>query len=101
MCNGAKVVDAVRKSLRTCGFDLVSDHFTSAEYSRDGLDLFVINSGFIGRIDNYAKRRLRIEIEQIAEKAGVYLQPERERACFLAAVWRNSLQIEELRMPQG
>ena len=73
LCNGTKVVSAVKKTLIACGFVRVNDQFTSAEYARDDLHLFVINSGFIGRIDNFAKRRLGMEIEQIAEKAGVQL----------------------------
>ena len=73
LCNGTKVVLAVQKTLSACGLVRVSDQFTSAEYARDDLHLFVINSGFIGRIDNFAKRRLGMEIEQIAEKAGVQL----------------------------
>jgi hypothetical protein len=73
LCNGAKVVDAVRKALSMCGFAPVTDHFTSTEYGRNGQNIFMINSGSIERIDDFARRRLGHEIEQIAEKIGVQL----------------------------
>ncbi len=58
ICNGADVCEAMKK---------IITQTESVENSYLGMfdndNIRVVLSGFIGRIDNYAKRRLGIEIE--------------------------------------
>lgn len=62
ICNGAEVSKFILSFLPPP--DGHTKQQTSYWSSIDGIKVCVILSGFIGRIDNYAKRRLGIEIEE-------------------------------------
>ncbi len=61
ICNGVPVCEAMKKIFplpSDCSPDITS-YFTQF----DGGRICIVLSGFIGRIDNYARRRLGVEIE--------------------------------------
>jgi uracil-DNA glycosylase family 4 len=72
ICNGSSVSTYIKALLgRRDGQDKdLETHFESDKY---GHPMHVILSGFIGRIDNYSKRRLGRDIEQRIEALGITL----------------------------
>lgn len=66
ICNGRAVCDVVTDIIKP-----PEDYGTSYRATYDGADVTVILSGFIGRIDDFAKRRLGVEIEQHMVKLGI------------------------------
>ncbi len=69
ICNGASVCTAVKKIFPLpldCSPDVTS-YFTQL----DGERICIVLSGFIGRIDNYARRRLGYEIETRLNELGL------------------------------
>lgn len=61
ICNGSPVSHYVQKEFPR--IDDPSDTPTSYWTSVDGVEMCVVLTGFIGRIDNYSRRRLGVEIE--------------------------------------
>lgn len=66
VCNGRAVCDVVKGIIKP-----TEESETSYYGTYNGADIIVVLSGFIGRIDNYAKRRLGLEIEQYMGKLGI------------------------------
>jgi len=69
ICNGRAVCDFIdthigqgREDIREC---------TSYTCEYEGREIVVVHSGFIGRIDNYSRRRLGIEIEEYLKRLGM------------------------------
>lgn len=63
VCNGKPVSELMLKLYPPIAQDNLSQDETSYESNIEGIKVWVILSGFIGRIDNYARRRLGKEIE--------------------------------------
>ena len=63
ICNGSPVCEEIKKIIKP-----PEDYDTSYKGSFNGKEIVVILSGFIGRIDDYAKRRLGIEIDEYIKK---------------------------------
>jgi len=72
ICNGSSVSAYIKAMLghEDKSVEDVETHFESRKY---GEPMLVILSGFIGRIDNYSKRRLGRDIEQRIEALGIKL----------------------------
>lgn len=72
ICNGSSVSTYIKVLLGQSdkSDEDVETHFESSKY---GEPMLVILSGFIGRIDNYSKRRLGRDIEQRIEALGIKL----------------------------
>jgi uracil-DNA glycosylase len=75
ICNGAPVCNYFRQVIPA-----VDDHETDSRETYywgrfDGKRVAVVLSGFVGRIDNFAKWRLGKEIEQLARELGIDLSP--------------------------
>lgn len=72
ICNGSSVSTYIKAMLGHEGKsgEDVETHFESRKY---GEPMLVILSGFIGRIDNYSKRRLGRDIEERIEALGIKL----------------------------
>ena len=66
ICNGSPVCEIIKRFIRP-----QIDYGTSYTGDFDGSEITVILSGFIGRIDDYAKLRLGKEIESYMEKYGI------------------------------
>jgi hypothetical protein len=66
ICNGAPVCKIIKGVIKP-----QTDYTTSYIGNFDGNEIAVILSGFIGRIDNYAKLRLGKEIESCMERYGI------------------------------
>ncbi len=66
ICNGAPVCDLLKNII-----NIKIDKTTSCIGDFHDKEITVIFSGFIGRIDDYAKRRLGIEIESYMEKYSI------------------------------
>jgi len=66
LCNGAPVCNIIKDVIKPN-----TDPVTSYIGSFDGNEIAVILSGFIGRLDNYAKLRLGTEIESHMAKYGI------------------------------
>ena len=66
ICNGAAVSEFMLQFIPPISY---SKEQTSYWSNIDGDEVCVVLSGFIGRIDNYAKRRLGIEIEVRLQEA--------------------------------
>jgi uracil-DNA glycosylase len=70
ICNGRAVCDAIRWLISPPEtFREESD--TSYTASVEGVEVIIVLSGFLARIDNYAKRRLGIEIENYMRRLGI------------------------------
>ncbi len=63
ICNGAPVSDSIKSNFKVV--KKISD--TAFQTQIDDHEMIVILSGFIGRIDNYARRRLGYEIESLID----------------------------------
>jgi hypothetical protein len=59
-CNGVDVCRFIREAL-----PVEEDHETYYRAVVGDRDVFVVLSGFVGRIDNYSRRRLGVEIERL------------------------------------
>lgn len=72
ICNGSSVSTYIKALLghQNQSSDDVETYFENDKY---GYPLHVILSGFIGRIDNYSKRRLGRDIKQRIEALGIKL----------------------------
>ena len=70
ICNGA---DVSRKLLELYPPETTRQKHTSYRVQNDKRDFAVVLSGFIGRIDDYAKRRLGQEIEGYCKLYGINL----------------------------
>lgn len=69
ICNGRAVCDAMKRLIPPpATFSQESD--TSYTADVQGHEIVIVLSGFLARIDNYAKRRLGIEIENYINKLG-------------------------------
>ena len=68
ICNGAT---ACRELVRLVQPLPGEDHETHYFGELEGLRLAIVLSGFIGRIDNYARRRLGKEIEALLDEMGI------------------------------
>ena len=66
ICNGSEVSAEIKRLLPPP--DGTPTNATSYRHTTDERDVVVALSGFIGRIDNYSKRRLGLEIESILAK---------------------------------
>jgi hypothetical protein len=66
ICNGRPVCEVIKEIIKPNEIDETSYHG-----AYNGIGITVILSGFIGRIDNYAKRRLGSEIEQYIKELGI------------------------------
>lgn len=66
ICNGSPICKIIKEIIRP-----QIDYGTSYTGDFDGSEITVILSGFIGRIDDYAKLRLGNEIELYMEKYGI------------------------------
>jgi len=65
ICNGADVCKVIRSIIRPIeGKEQDTYYFGKV---RD-VEIAVVLSGFIGRIDDYSKRRLGLEIETLIDK---------------------------------
>lgn len=64
VCNGAEVSSEIRRFLQPPS-DTLGNATSYVHTREDGSKVSVVLSGFIGRIDNYARRRLGIEIESL------------------------------------
>jgi hypothetical protein len=70
ICNGASVCRTIQEMFPPAGEK--TEEITTAYITRvEGDDIGIILSGFIGRIDNYAKARLGKEIENYAEQLNI------------------------------
>jgi len=67
ICNGADVSKYFTKA-----FNILDQNETSAIINVEGNDVVILFSGFIGRIDNYSKKRLGKEFERIASERNVF-----------------------------
>ncbi len=70
VCNGSDVSSAIKRLLPPVG-DSTEEATTSYFAEIDGHRICVVLAGFIGRIDNYAKRRLGKEIEERLTELGL------------------------------
>ncbi|MDP9360687.1 MAG: hypothetical protein M3P29_04460 [Acidobacteriota bacterium] len=70
VCNGSDVSSAIKRLLPPVG-SATAELETSYFAEIDGHRICVVLAGFIGRIDNYAKRRLGREIETRLAKLGL------------------------------
>lgn len=68
LCNGSDVCRFIRTVVQPVAIPACA---TSYRGRVDGHEIDVVLSGFIGRIDNFAKRRLGQEIERIADELGL------------------------------
>jgi len=66
ICNGSPVCKVVRTMIEPLE---EQDTFYRGRY--DNCDITVILAGFVGRIDDYAKRRLGLEIERIMRELSI------------------------------
>jgi hypothetical protein len=63
ICNGSEVSAEIKRILPApVG---TAPNATSYSYESEGQSIVVVLSGFIGRIDNYSKRRLGVDIEAV------------------------------------
>jgi len=69
ICNGADVCLYIKTAIPPD--KPIGNSTTSYRGHVDGVEIWVVLSGFIGRIDNYARMRLGAEVERIAEQIGV------------------------------
>lgn len=69
ICNGSEVSDALKRALPPSSkpADCPTSYFTQV----DGQKLCIVLSGFIGRLDTYAKQRLGAEIEARLAELGM------------------------------
>ncbi len=69
ICNGTDVCRHVKRLLPP-PIDASADapHYVG---SLSGQQVVVVQTGFVGRLDNFSLRRLGIEIEQLAERMGI------------------------------
>ncbi|NOZ74439.1 MAG: hypothetical protein GXO90_03550 [FCB group bacterium] len=58
ICNGAIVSSEISRIVKP-----IHDHYTYYHAQIEDVPVIVVRSGFIGRIDNYSRRRLGIEID--------------------------------------
>ena len=63
ICNGAPISHEIQSILKPV--DKNETYYTTES---DGLKVIVVLSGFIGRIDNFSRRRLGLEIEGLLEE---------------------------------
>lgn len=75
VCNGAQVSDYIRNILPPNAHK--NDTSTSYLHDHDGYKVGVVLSGFIGRIDRFARRRLGQEIELRMSELGILLGTEK------------------------
>jgi hypothetical protein len=69
ICNGAPVCKEIRRLFPPPQSE---DHgLTSYKTSIAEREIAIVLSGFIGRIDNYAKRRLGVEIDKYLTEYGL------------------------------
>jgi uracil-DNA glycosylase len=66
ICNGSEVSAEVKRLLPAP--EGTSANATNYIHEADGRRIIVILSGFIGRIDNYSKRRLGVEVEAVLRR---------------------------------
>ena len=66
ICNGSPVCDNIRDII-----PVVEDHDTYYYGKLNGKKIAVVLAGFIGRIDDYAKRRLGKEVEKLMKEFGI------------------------------
>lgn len=72
ICNGSAVCQFIMDLIPRPGSDREATSYVGSLY---GLQITVVLSGFIGRIDNHAKRRLGREIEEHARRLGLQHEP--------------------------
>lgn len=72
ICNGAPVSHYILKEFPP-SVDVKSEKLLSYEHSFEGHSVWIFLSGFIGRIDDWSKRRLGVEIEEKAVELGFKL----------------------------
>jgi uracil-DNA glycosylase len=66
ICNGCEVSETIR-SLLPPQNDIPTTATNYTHKTNDGKQIVVVLSGFIGRLDNYSKRRLGAEIESLLD----------------------------------
>jgi uracil-DNA glycosylase len=68
ICNGAEVCAYIKTAIPPVD---LPDRATSYRGTVDGTEIWVVLSGFIGRIDNYSRMRLGAESERLASQLGI------------------------------
>ena len=67
ICNGTSVCKTITKAVPKIGGRALDTYYFG---NVNGKTVIVVLSGFIGRIDNYSRRRLGLEIEELLKEIG-------------------------------